>query len=469
MRNRVSSTDPIAILIISHEIIGNRMAGPAIRYLHLSRVLSREFDVTLASPSPVGADSPSSTIVTLSYHRKDWSSIEVAAVAADVIICPTDIVSDFPELGKVDAAIVIDGYDPVWAEWLALVKSNEPLAEAHWGRRREEIYEQYLIGDFFICASARQRDWWLGLLEASGRINPYTCRDDPSLRRLVDTVPYGLPADPPRSTRRVVKGVWKGIEIADPVILWGGGLWPWLDPLTAIRAMALVSQQRENVRLIFPGTKHPNPDMKGLPTHTDEARELATKLGLLDRNVFFGDWVPYEDWPNVLLESDVALTLHGDETLESHLAFRSRVLDYVWAGLPMVATRGDATSDLIAENGLGVVTENGDVQGVAKAILRLLDVPEDYQKRINQLRPTLTWERAAQPLIEFCRAPRRAPDKIALSDRVGGPLQSEVAKLRNENARLQSEINRLFALVREYEHRRAVRLANGLKRFKDRW
>ena len=36
---------------------------------------------------------------------------------------------------------------------------------------------------------------------------------------------------------------------------------------------------------------------------------MAVDLGLLDRVVFFGDWVPYADWPYVLLESDLALEL----------------------------------------------------------------------------------------------------------------------------------------------------------------
>ena len=54
---------------------------------------------------------------------------------------------------------------------------------------------QYLIGDFYLCASERSA-WWLGLLEASGRVNPATFDADPSLRTLIDVVPYGLPDTP---------------------------------------------------------------------------------------------------------------------------------------------------------------------------------------------------------------------------------------------------------------------------------
>ena len=111
--------------------------------------------------------------------------------------------------------------------------------------------------------------------------------------------------------------------------------------------------------------------MAGMPNQVAPARALAEELGVLDTAVFFGDWAPYSDWPHVLQESDVALTLHFD-TVETRLAFRSRVLEYIWAGLPIVATAGDATSDLVSYHGLGEVTAVGDVDAVAAAIDRLL-------------------------------------------------------------------------------------------------
>ncbi len=443
------------ILIISHDVVGDKMAGPGIRFLNLARVLSREFDVTLAIPNESERDFRGETFRIAHYQRGNWATIEELARIADIVLCPSDIASDFLQLGANNVPLVIDGYDPLWAEWLASTQMDRSQQEAHWQTRLSNLTPQYLVGDFFICASERQRDWWLGILEATGRINPYTFRDDPSLRRLIDVVPYGLSDDPPRPSRRVIKGVWDGIGNQDRVILWGGGLWPWLDPLTAIRAIAQVYQQRQDTRLIFPGIKHPNPILKDMPTHNDAARDLAKQLGLLDKVVFFGDWVPYDDWQNVLLESDVALALHGEETFESRLAFRSRVLDYIWADLPVVATCGDATSDLIAKNGLGIVVGHGDVQGVADAIMLLLNAPSDYKKRIEQLRPTLTWERAAQPLIEFCRTPRRSQDKTALGERLGSPyyvaqkleLQSEAARLTSLIANLQNENSRLTSLI----------------------
>lgn len=425
--------------------MGREMAGPGVRYFHLTRVLAREFEVILAVPkgSEISANFP-----VVEYVAGDENACAEVVLGARAVVVPAVQVAAIPVLEKAGVPVVVDGYDPFIAETLYLGGDVFSLQSV--------LARAYLRGDFFLCASERQRDWWLGLLEAYGRVNSYTFGEDPSLRRLVDVVPFGLPEEPPRATGPVIKGVRPGVGPEDKLILWGGGLWPWLDPLTAIRAVAWVWRQRQDVRLVFPGTRHPNPVMSGIPTHNEAARALAQELGLLGRAVFFGDWVPYRDWPGVLLESDLALTLHPD-TLESRLAFRSRVLDYIWAGLPIIATRGDATSELVARYQLGVVVDYEDDEGVADAILCLLETPKEaWQERFERARRDLTWERAARPLIEFCRHPRRAPDRVALGDRVGNPYYM------SQMTRYAEEIARLRALVEGYERGRFIRLMRWL-------
>lgn len=497
-------SQPERILIISHDVVGAQMAGPGIRYYHLARVLSGEFAVVLAVPNAVDPDFHNGAFHIVEYRKGDWASIAPWVEKVKTIVCPSVIAGDFPRLADSGVPLVIDGYDPLLVEWLTLTQAKAQEQQMCWSPWLGALTRQYLIGDFFICASERQRDWWIGLLEAHGRINPWTFAEDASLRRLIDVVSYGLPETPPQHTRPVVRDVWQGIAAKDRVILWGGGLWPWLDPLTAIRALAQVWEQRQDVRLIFPGTRHPNPAMANIQTHAGSARELAAQLGLLDQGVFFGDWIPYADWQNVLLESDIALTLHYDG-LETRQAFRSRVLDYIWAGLPTIAARGDAISELIARHDLGITVNCEDVEDVAGAMLRLLDTPrETFAERFDHARRALTWERVVQPLRAFCRAPRRAPDKVALEGRLGAPpyvtqlmeqrseieqlqgetrrqqdeigrlqneqqrLRSEVEWLRGETRRLQDEVNRQEAMVKAYERWRVVRLLNQIRRVGER-
>lgn len=449
----------IRILLISHDVIGLHMAGPGIRYYHLARVLARQMATTLAVPHESPAELPPCDFPVVRYIRGDWSSIAPHVRAAEICILPSDIAFDFPELSESQACLVIDGYDPLMAEWLALhARYDDEAQSTHWRQRMLNLNHQYVMGDFFICASERQRDWWLGLLEAHGRINPATFAMDPSLRKLVDVVPYGLPEGTPQKTRAVLKNVWPGVTPADKVLLWGGGLWPWLDPITAIRALCQIWEKRQDVKLVFPGTKHPNPMLENIPTQNGNAYATAEALGLLNKAVFFGDWVPYADWVNVLLESDIALTLHYD-TMETRLAFRSRVLEYIWAGLPIVAARGDATSELIEKYKLGIVVDPEDVHQVERAVLTLLDThPTTLAGNFAAARQALTWEQAAQPLVRFCQQPHRAADRQKCGAQLGNPYYAD----------LQEQVKSLKSIIGAYESGRFMQTMRWLHRARQR-
>ncbi len=400
------------VLLISHDIVGPSMAGPGIRNYHLARVLSDHANVTLAIPSTSKGILEGTPFRIERYDLARWDSLLPFATAADILVFPSDVAFLFPQLEEVDAYKVIDGYDPLLAEWLALNSTREPdKLSTEWRDRLVQLLRQYSLGDFYICASERQRDWWLGLLESNGRLNPSTFQDDPSLRKLIDVVAYGLPDNPPVHSRDVIKGVWKGIGREDKLLLWGGGLWSWLDPLTAIEATSRVYERRQDVRLIFPGTKHPNPALGAIPSHNRRAKAMAKEYGLLNKAVFFGDWVPYADWQNLLLESDIALTLHFD-TVETRLAFRSRVLEYIWAGLPTIATSGDATAEILQRYELGAVVGYNDVDGVVEAILAYLErQPERDSLALKQAIDELSWRHVAQPLIRYCQNPWHSADR----------------------------------------------------------
>lgn len=449
-------------LLISHDVLGDKMAGPGIRYYHLSRILSKYTDLTLAirpqneqALAAIQAKLPNVTV--MEYTRYQWDSLQAAATAAEIIILSPYTTWEIPQFSTVDCAVVIDGYDPLLIEWLTTLSAeDDPHTQAvHWTDRMTALFYQYLHSDFFICASERQRFWWLGQLEVAGRINPKTYHADPSLRSLVDIVPYGLPDEPLQHTRQVIKGIWPGITADDVVLLWGGGLWPWLDPLTAVHAIADLHPTYPQLKLIFPGTIHPNPEVQEMPVHNQRIFDLVDSLGLRDKAIFFGEWVAYDDWPNVLAESDIALSLHH-ETVETQLAFRSRMLEYIWAGLPMVATKGDATSKFVTGYNLGHIVNYADVAAVKQAIIDILNTPSShFQQGFATARQDLTWEKAARPLIQFCQNPHRAADRSPNNRAAGVPYYSD-------------RIERLEALVAGYENGKFIRLMKTLHRYRSK-
>lgn len=409
-----------SVLIISGDTVNVNMGGVGVRNWELARALSRYCTVTLAIPNPSDLNPPNFDLVSFDLEKGDLREL---AGRMDVIILHGFVLHFHPYLRDLGKPLAVDLYVPSLLESLVWHDQDD------WGTWIP-AYEEYArvqaellrAGDFFFCASERQRDYWLGWLHAQKRINPHTCRQDPTLRKLLDIVPFGLPDETifgrnlfrnghPAASRPVLKGVTPGIAPTDKLIIWSGGLWDWLDPLTLIRAMAQLAQSHPQLKLYFLGTRHPNPQVSGMEM-PDKAIRLSQELGLYNRTIFFGDWAPYEQRGLYLAESDLAVVSHHAH-IETHFSFRTRVLDCIWAGLPLIITEGDAMAELVRSEGLGYTVPPGDVQAMAEAIERLLSepVPDRFANAFERVRQQFTWDQVIQPLRRYCESPALAPDK----------------------------------------------------------
>jgi glycosyltransferase involved in cell wall biosynthesis len=153
-----------------------------------------------------------------------------------------------------------------------------------------------------------------------------------------------------------------------------------------------------------------------------EARALARELGLFDRYVFFNeDWVAYDDRQNYLLDADIGVSTHFHH-VETEFSFRTRILDYLWAGLPFVTTDGDSFADLAASRPLGLTAPPEDVDALEDALYRLLDDDELRARCRENARAAAAdyrWSNVLAPIVEFCRNPRRAADLLGAIDEPG--------------------------------------------------
>ena len=407
---------PRRILVVTLDQITERMAGPAIRAWEIASLLGREHDVRLltfgrAERAGLGFE----------VQHVDVAGFREQVEWAEVVVVQGFVVATFPWLHALDRVLVVDLYDPFHLESLE-VERFKPLArrDAALANALRELDAQTARGDFFLCASHRQRDLWIGHLAGRGRINPLTYEDDPSLGSLLRIAPFGLPEDPPVQVRHAIKGAVDGIGPDDKVILWGGGVYNWFDPVTLVRAVDVLRHRVPEVRLFFLGMKHPNPDVPEMRV-ASETRALADELGLTGTHVFFNEtWVTYEDRANYLLDADLGVSCHFPQ-VETEFSFRTRILDYLWAGLPIVCTEGDSFADLVEREGLGRVVPPQDVDALVEALEHVLvsDVDRDrYRAHVGVVAERFRWSRALSPLVEFCRAPRRAADWASHGARV---------------------------------------------------
>jgi glycosyltransferase involved in cell wall biosynthesis len=403
------------ILVVSHDVISSNLAGTGMRYLEIARAISSDqLDVTLAVPQDTDLEIPGLRIVR--YWEDRPTSLQVLVENHDVALISGYMVQKFPFLEKTETSLVVDLYDPLVLENVHYYLDRTSFEQDALNQTAVEVTNRLAeIGDFFICGNERQRDFWMGVLAANGRVNPRTIKTDPAMRSLLDIVGIGFPSRELRS-QPFLKGVDPLIPQDCRIVLWGGGIWNWLDPLTLIKAWPEVVARHPEARLVFLGTRHPNPQV---PHHemADKAMRLAEETGEAGQTIRFIEWVSYADREALLSEADIGVTLHP-VTIETRYSLRTRVLDYIWARLPILITQGDVTSEWVEENGLGKVVPEGDVEAVASALNGLLDAPKtDWHAAFERMHERFSWERVVDPLRQYCLEPSHAPDRIDRNSR----------------------------------------------------
>jgi glycosyltransferase involved in cell wall biosynthesis len=395
------------VVVATADVLGASMAGPAIRAWQFAAALADAgHEVQLRSTAGCTRDSDG---------RFEVGMLTTVDTSVDVWVVQGSVLQNFPAIADGDACVVVDLYDPYHLENLELSKDRshrDRMAVVH--NATAILNRAMRRGDFFLTASEKQRDFWIGALASLGRVNALTYDADPSLRSLLDLVPFGVDATPPAATVPALRGVMPGIGADDLVLLWGGGLYNWFDPQTLVRAVGIVAADVPNVRLVFLGGKHPNPAVPAMKTAA-ETRLVADDLGLTGKHVFFNEgWVPYDDRGSFLLEADIGVSTHLDH-VETAFSFRTRILDYLWAGLPVVATAGDVFGEVIVSTGIGRTVPAEDVDALVQVLKELLtdaDARRSCAAASLELSASYRWDAVLQPLLAYCRAPERAPDLV---------------------------------------------------------
>jgi len=354
----------MSVVVATPDVVGERMAGPGIRAWYLAQELSKHFPTRLIAK--VEKESPS-------VLDRDSAEAKRAIREADVLIGqPT---RNFRRARR-EQRIIYDLFDPTVLELRELYGSSPSIRQrihlaAEWARLSEAL----MRADVLMCAAADQRRFYEKL--QSG--------DAPWIE-----VPFGIDTAELASCPKP----------QDNVVVWGGGVWEWLDPATAVEAVLRVNASGTRCKLLFLGRRRPT-----TPRLIDRRREDRFDA-LLQRggpHVAANEgWVPYRERLSWLRAGKVAIMLHRS-TAEAEYSVRTRVFDAIAAGIPVVASEGGFAAGLVEREGLGVVVPPEDVDAVEKAIIRLLRDDEFHARCVSNLervRPRYTWDVVTRPLIQ---------------------------------------------------------------------
>jgi len=386
------------------------MAGVGVRYLEMARFLGRNHRVTLLAPN---ADLPEET----GFRLDTWQPGSFARLTrdAEVVVIHGHVSNHFFDEVAERVPTVVDLYDPFLVENMhyAGIMGEQVFLHDH-----ATLSRQLRRGDFFLCFTPWQRLFYLGMLAALGRVNPDNFLADRPLTSLVAQVPFGVPGrEPAAGGEPQLRGRVAGLGETDRLLFFGG-IYDWHDPLTALRALERLD--RPGLKLIF---VH-NPNLESTPQQRfGEARAWCEERGWLGDRALFIDWIDYERRDAAYLECDLGLATFP-AGLESDLSFRTRVLDWLWCGLPAVVTDGGWTGQLLREAEAGAVVPPEDPEALAGALDQLLSDADRRETLAGNGRRLVArrfrWETILEPLDAFCTSPRTAPDK-GLAARAAGP------------------------------------------------
>jgi len=429
------------IALLSSEPIRPRMAGIGIRYLEFARRLAAAGCETVLLSPAAAEESAGLALPGVELRRCELPRLAEQLAGCDAAVAQGQLANDLV-LAAPGLPAVIDLYDP----WLIENFTYLPTLGLDPYRNDHATWLLQLSrGDFFLCSSEEQRTFYLGFLAALGRVNPELAARDPDLRSLIDVVPFGVPDELPPHVPYLEP------RLPGEKRLLFGGLYDWYDPWTLLDALAGLDGSGVGVRgWVLLLIRNPNP---GTPQRLfAEVEAWCRRRGWWGSRVRALDWVPVERRYDLLRDVDLLVAPHRP-SLETRLSLRTRFLDALAAGCPVVTSAGGAMSRLLREHGAGWVVPPGDAAALGRAIAAALgvsaadplavtasvqapaavsaglatagstssDPDESHRNRDGAavawrqgaavLLASFRWEEALAPLLRFCREPRREATK----------------------------------------------------------
>lgn len=368
----------------AHEVPVALAAAPGVEITYLPRTFD-EF-VTLAGPEVLGQTADAVI---------GCASVQPCATAADYA-------------ARAQAPLWVDLFgDPI-----AEVQSRAQL-EPHARHANDDLYvhvwrlllRALVQGDRFSALSLRQREALIGQLGAAGRLGRRTRGE-----HLVHALPYALfpddlqaltPAESPAFS-------WEGEDSF--TVMWCGSFNTWMDAGTLVEGVSKAFSEEPRLRLLVAGGRirdyHEN--------SFEHFRDGMERAGLSQR-IEYADWCSLQETRGLYARCDAGLSIDRF-TYEALLGSRTRIVNLVAAGKPVISTViTELTSDL-ARDGFVRPFEAGSGADLARALVETARLGRDGAARLGArgrayVAGAYGGETCGLPLARWIVAPAFARDK----------------------------------------------------------
>jgi len=370
----------------------NPTDGAGYRTWNLLTRLAKEFDVNIIS------------LHEALYKKRTTEIIEENGLAIQTPKCSRHAIArlmdkiqpDFIYLGSWPLYIFLpDIKTPLITDFIG----SSLLENIHLHRYPQSIaarlkLEAFSSSDLIICSNERLKYYLTGFL---------TSRGSEERKNSIRVVPVSPPTEPPTRNEnfRAIKSA------SERLILVAGSLNPWYDYETIFKAARKL--KGSNFQIFFMGD---NPDSVKLDVR-HRILDIAERHGLLDIT-HVGGFTPFKDRANIYLQADIGLNVTA-ASLEDELSSRARLVDYLWAGIPVITSGRDFLSQLMLKNNCASYFDPGDSEALSTLIKRILyETPEKtsttnyYSNVLDMLR----LDHYVPELVEFMESLSRSPRTV---------------------------------------------------------
>ncbi|MCA1611365.1 MAG: glycosyltransferase [Acidobacteria bacterium] len=390
------------VVVLAPEPIRPRMAGMGIRALELARALQAEYDVCLlVSNDPEEARAVAGGVPV---QTAPAGALAAAAKGAHAAVVSGHAANWWFHQAP-GVPVAVDLYDPFFVENLHYAPV---LGEQTARHDRATLALALARGDFYLCASPEQRLFYAGALYAAGRVGARNFPGDPQLASLIAEVPFGAPAEPASGDPGQGRSA-AGLPAGGPVVLFGG-VYDWYDPEILLAAWPAVLEKHSDAKLLF--FENPNPESTPQKVYA-RLLERARAIDPGGRSVFFSPWLPYASRADLYAAADLVVSI-SSPGLETDLAFRTRLLDAAWGGVPSVSVNGGAIARALEEAGAGLRAGPAAASIAASVSAFLSDGARRRSagEAARRFAAERAWGRVAAPLVSWCRVARVDPGRL---------------------------------------------------------
>jgi len=282
-------------------------------------------------------------------------------------------------------------------------------------------------GDIFSVCGEPQRHMLVGELAMTGRLNHQSFGYE--FTRVILPGSPELPPQPQDQRRPGAPGKL-GLAPDDFVVLWCGGYNTWTDVDTLFQALEWAMARDPKLHYVSVGDS----------TYSSPETAYTRLLSLIERSRYRGryhmqGWQPWQDIPEYYRESHVGLNIDAMH-YETVYGTRTRLVEMIAAGLPVITTEGTELSYLLRQAGAALTFEVGRPDQLASQLLRM--------GREEGLREAMSGAalRSARSLFSF------ATTTQPLRSWVESPVLSPDRRPASRTRRIEQARNRARALVR---------------------